>query len=389
MSAARLLLFVILAAGANRAAAQPAAADFSIPVIDLAGQPHRRVVVDREEGVYLGHPTTLLLEDGRTILCVYPQGHGRGAILLKRSDDGGRTWSDRLPTPKSWETSLETPTLHRVVDAAGRKRIVLFSGLHPVRMAVSEDDGRTWSELAAVGDWGGIVTMASLLPVATGPGHFMALFHDDGRFIAAGGKATATSTLYKTLSRDGGLSWSAPEAIFRSGEVFLCEPGAIRSPDGRQIAILLRENFHRRNSHVMFSDDEGRTWTEPRELSPALNGDRHVAKYGPDGRLFVSFRDVPTKGRPSPTAGDWVGWVGTYDDLANAGEGQYRVRFERNHKGADCAYPGVEMLPDGTFVVTTYGHWEKDRAPFVISVRFTLAELDALASGKGGTDPEE
>jgi hypothetical protein len=62
------------------------------------------VVVDREEGQYLGHVTTVLLEDGRTMLAVYPKGHGKGAIVLKRSSDGGRTWSARLPTPGNWAT---------------------------------------------------------------------------------------------------------------------------------------------------------------------------------------------------------------------------------------------------------------------------------------------
>lgn len=360
------------------AAAQPAPA-FSLPVVDLNAQQQRQVVVDREQGQYLGHPTTLLLEDGKTILCVYPKGHGRGAILYKRSADGGQTWSDRLPTPKNWDTSLETPTLHRVTDAKGKKRVILFSGLYPVRMAVSEDDGQSWSELKAVGDWGGIVMMASVVELKSGAGHYMALFHDDGRFIKKGGKATTTCTLYKTFSKDGGLTWSDPEQVFSSNKVFLCEPGAIRSPTGQQIAVLLRENFHRSNSHVIFSDDEGATWSEPRELAAALNGDRHVAKYGPDGRLFVSFRDVPTKGQFSPTAGNWVGWVGTYDDLVMGTPGQYRIQFKKNYKGADCAYPGVELLPDGTFVVTTYGHWTPGELPHILSVRFTLSEMDALA----------
>ena len=51
-------------------------------------------------------------------------------------------------------------------------------------MAVSEDDGATWTGLAPIGNFGGIVAMASLVPLRTGAGHYMALFHDDGRYIA-------------------------------------------------------------------------------------------------------------------------------------------------------------------------------------------------------------
>ena len=83
-----------------------------------------------------------------------------------------------------------------------------------------------------------------------------------------------------------------PGRIFVSAAVHLCEPGIVRSPDGRQLAALLRENRRVRNSHVMFSNDEGKTWSAPRELLGALTGDRHTAQYGPDGRLFVSFRDT-------------------------------------------------------------------------------------------------
>ena len=50
-----------------------------------------------------------------------------------------------------------------------------------------------------------------------------------------------------------------------------------------------------------------------------------------------------------------------------------------NTKAADCAYPGVEVLPDGTFVATTYGHWTAGKPPYVVSVRLKLSELDALA----------
>jgi len=362
----------------------------TIPIVDISGDKSRQVIVDREPGQYLGHPTTVLLEDNKTMLTVYPKGHGRGAIVYKRSNDAGLTWTDRLPTPKSWETSLEVPTLHRVVDASGKKRIIMFSGLYPIRMAVTEDDGASWSELNPIGAFGGVVTMSTVISLKT-PGEYLAFFHDDGRFIRGGDmekyrikgpSSDHTSPaakpwrfwVYTTLSKDGGLTWSTPAPIAMLPDANLCEPGVLRSPDGRQIAVLLRENSRKYNSFVIFSNDEGLTWTDPKELPAALTGDRHVAKYTPDGRLFISFRDTT---HVSPTKGDWVAWVGKYEDIVNGTEGEYRVRIMDNTKGADCTYPGVEVLPDGTIVTTTYGHWSEGEPAYVVSVRFTLAELDA------------
>lgn len=353
----------------------------SLVWIDLAKQNHRRFIVDREEGQYLGHPTTVLLEDGKTLIAVYPKGHGEGAIVMKRSQDGGMTWSDRLPVPRSWATSKEVPTIHRVVDARGKKRLILFSGLYPIRMALSEDDGRSWTELRSIGDFGGIVAMASVVELSKGKGHYMAMFHDDGRFLHGKRERSDIMTIYKIFSTDGGMSWSGPETVFRSSSIHLCEPGVIRSPDGKQLAALLRENKRVRSSHVIFSNDEGKTWSLPKKLPLALTGDRHTGKYAPDGRLFISFRDR-TPGSNSPTEGDWVGWIGTYQDIVLGREGQYRVRLLDNRKDWDCAYPGVEVLPDGTFVTTTYGHWMEGKSPYIVSVRFTLEEIDRIASKK-------
>jgi hypothetical protein len=347
----------------------------SLQWIDLANETRRQVVVDKEEGQYLGHPTTVLLEDGKTIFTVYPKGHGSGAIVLKKSTDGGLTWSERLPTPENWATSQEVPTIYRVIDPRGVRRLIMFSGLYPIRMAVSEDDGTSWSALEPIGAFGGIVAMASVERLANGD--YMALFHDDGRFLRNSGERSAFE-VYKTISSDGGLNWSEPTIVATHESAHLCEPGLVRSPDGRQIAVLLRENSRQFNSFVMFSDDEGETWSEPRELPASLTGDRHTAKYARDGRLFITFRDQATE---SPTKGDWVAWVGTYDDILDGGDGQYRVRLMDNKKDADTAYPGLELLPDGTFVTTTYGHWIEGEDPYIVSVRLRLEELDEMAGG--------
>jgi hypothetical protein len=260
----------------------------------------------------------------------------------------------------------------------------MFSGLYPIRMAVSEDDGQTWTPLKPIGDFGGIVAMADLVRLKDGT--YMALFHDDGRFIRGGkgrhraspaAKRSGTWTVYKTLSEDGGLTWSEAIPIAEwTGGPHICEPGAVRSPDGREIAVLLRENSRKYNSLVTFSRDEGKTWTPPRQVPAALTGDRHQALYAPDGRLVISFRDTT---RESPTKGDWVMWVGTYDDIREGREGQYRVRLMDNHRSADCAYPALELLPDGTFVATTYGHWTPGEAPYIASVRFKITEIDERA----------
>jgi len=384
---------------------------FSIPLIDLDTNTRWQATVDRQEGQYLGHPTTVLLPDGKTMYILYPKGHGRGGIVMKRSDDGGKSWSDRLPVPQNWSTSMEVPTLYPVVDVSGKERVIMFSGLYPTRMAYSEDWCTSWTPLTPIGDWGGIVVMSDLVELNTGQGHYMALFHDDERFFTSQGRPESSNaqaaanqvkfTLYKTLSYDGGLNWSFPEVIYENSIIHLCEPGIIRSPDGKQLAVLLRENSRRLNSFIIFSDDEGLTWSPPRELPNALTGDRHQAIYLPDGRLLISFRDnspalsrfeqlktacqdcsdkilYEKAGPVSPTAGDWVGWVGTYNDLVQGNEGQYRIRFKDNTKGSDCAYPALELLEDGTIHAVTYGHWNKGEEPYILSFRFQMQDLDAV-----------
>lgn len=369
-----LLLASVLALAVTLTSTLPRG--YTVPVIDLAADTARQVLVDREPGQYLGHVTSVLLDDGKTIIAVYPQGHGKGQIVMKRSPDGGLTWSDRLPTPASWATSLEVPTIFKLTGPDGKQRLVLFSGLYPIRMAHSEDNGATWSELAPIGDFGGIVAMSTL--VRLNDGSYLALFHDDGRYFKGVVKGRNAGLeggfkIYKTVSRDGGLTWGKPEVIASHPLAKLCEPGAVRSPDGREIAVLLRENSRRYNSFVIFSRDEGKTWTEPRELPAALTGDRHTAAYAPDGLLFITFRDMA---RESRTKGDWVAWVGTYDDIAQGKEGQYRVRLMDNQDGADCGYAGLVVLPDGTIVTQTYGHWTAGEPAYIMGVRLKLSELD-------------
>ncbi|HBJ86467.1 MAG TPA: exo-alpha-sialidase, partial [Verrucomicrobiales bacterium] len=91
-----------------------------------------------------------------------------------------------------------------------------------------------------------------------------------------------------------------------------------------------------------------------------------------------AFRDQALN---SLTKGHFVAWVGTYDDLKQGKPGQYRVKLLHNHaeRVGDCGYPGMELLPDGTIVATTYVKYAPGKEKHsVVSVRFNLATTDAL-----------
>jgi len=346
------------------------ASSFDIPTLDLSRVNDIQTVVDREEGQYLGHPTTVLLDDGQTILTAYPKGHGRGPVVYKKSLDAGQHWSERLPTPTNWETSLEVPTLYRFPKRDGQKRTFMFSGLYPIRLAISDDDGESWSELNSIGDFGGIVAMASMIQQSDGD--LVAFFHDDERFIQPNGTA-GVFTVYRTISKDDGETWGNPEVVVQHQEMDLCEPGSVWSPDHTELALLLRENSRSALSQVIYSVDESESWSTPVSLPPELTGDRHTAKYLNDGRLIIVFRDMAPE---SPTKGDWVAWIGSYDDIKQGRPGEYRVRIMDNTNAWDSTYPGVEVLPDGTVVTTTYGHWTQDSEPYIVSVRLNMDLLD-------------
>ena len=127
--------------------------------------------------------------------------------------------------------------------------------------------------------------------------------------------------------------WGTPRAIAHQAGHDLCEPGLVKSPDGKTWALLMRENSRQHNGSVIFSTDAGRTWSDPQPLPPALTGDRHTARYDQDGHLVICFRDTT---RQSVTQGDWVAWIGAWNDIVQGTEGRCRVRLMDNHHRWDC-----------------------------------------------------
>ena len=405
------------------------AGNYSIPLVRLDVMPentpdelkylYETSVVDNGLD-YIGHPDAILLKDG-SILDVYPSGHGKGAVRSKISFDGGITYPGIIENqPKSWETSRETPTVYRLEFSDGTPdKILLICGnpdwrdgkgtIGGFNFSLSDDEGKTWTEFELC--FGKkdevtvipIVAMASLTRLKEN-GKFvdkwMAFFHDR-RFIN-----------YKTILsfENGKPVWSKPEPYFakhRSIEkkANMCEVEVVRSDCGKgdELCLIARCNNKRYNSILSFSKDEGKTWSKPVFVPSALNGERHKADYTPDGRLFITFRSIErdkekiekysVEHMKNWFSEGWVAWVGTYDDLKNGREGQYRIKLAHTYlkkqtepmlsANADTGYCGNVVFDDGTIVTSTYGAFGEKKADgdyktYVVSKRLRLADIDKL-----------
>jgi hypothetical protein len=357
--------------------------------------------VEKRKG-YLGHPSTVLLGDGKTLLVAYPDGHGRGNLILRRSTDAGETWSPVAITPQRVE---ETPVLYRL-DIPGQRERVLLVTCQPreniLEWMWSDDRGDTWSARQSwklEGPKGIIVALASLWPVPGEKNLWRGVFHDfnfdnytvDLTLDAAPGDAPACR--FSNLRRIDFATPGGREAAKRAG---LCEAGLVVRGDGKRIALLFRPEKRLTNSMVSFSDDAGLSWSDPRELPGSLTGHRHESVNLPDGRVMVFMRDFSPLNPANPSHGDWVAWVGTFDDLENGGAGEYRIHLRRNYGNStnnnigDCGYTGVELLPDGTVLAITYGHWDlapgvkhpnhpdgRGKPPYLMQVKLDPRKTDA------------
>ncbi|MCF7847756.1 MAG: glycoside hydrolase [Kiritimatiellales bacterium] len=375
--AAALAAVPVLSDAANVALArsQP-----DMPLVDLSGETSRHVIIAQgTEEIYQGHPTSLLMPDGQTIFCVWNIGHGGAAGPMARSDDGGLTWKrldDRLPP--GFQTHLNCPSIYRIVDPDGRERLWVLSAWRGERFnsdaamprLMSDDGGRNWKEMPPLGpEFRGIMAFTSLVRLKNGA--TLGLYH---RGTEKGEKPPFE--IMQSLTEDGGLTWSAPRVVVKGDGELPCEPYVFRSPDGEELCCLMRENSRRGHSLMMFSRDEGQTWTKPVETGWGLTGDRHVGVLTKDGRLVIAFRDQAPE---SPTRWHFVAWVGTYDDLKQGRPGAYRIKLLHSHAGPDGGYPGLSLLPDGAIVALTYIQYrfgQEKRS--VVATRFKLAETDAL-----------
>lgn len=344
----------------------------SIPTIDISGETERHsMVAQGTPEIYQGHPCTVLLPDGKTVFCVWSINHAGHLGPLARSDDGGKTWSGLLEVPDNWEeVTHTTPTIHHLTDPDGVGRIFVFGGCDfpgRLRQAYSEDGGKTWTPMK---DTGLTAECAPKTIMAFDEGKRLVMWCDR-RGAFAPNLPDADPYIWQAESLDGGLTWSPEHPVVHTQSRW-GQPAVIKSPNGKQLLMVLRNE----SSHSLFSvsNDQGENWSAARPLPAALTGHRAKMLYAPDGRLVMVMRDTA---KNSKTNGHFVAWVGKYEDIVSNREGQYRIKLLHSNAGSDCGYSGFELLPDGTFVATTYIKYRTGPEKHsVLTTRFKLEEID-------------
>lgn len=372
------------------AAQQKAAAELrdfarNFPVVDLSkDRSHDVVLAKGSQDLYQGHPTAVQLPDGR-LIAVWTVGHGGTAGPAAESCDGGKTWKridERFPA--GYRRHVNCPSIYRLVGPDGKARLWVWSeakqrpqdkptDYHTCRYdfetampsVVSEDEGYTWREMPPLGsDFRCVMTFASIVQLKDGS--YLGLFHR-----GPGNRDRSPLTVWASVTRDGGFTWSTPRLVAQKPYKDLCEPYVFRSPDGTELCCILRENLGTGNAMVMWSKDEGRTWSDPVDTPWALTGHRHQGVTLPDGRLLIAFRD---KALCSPTLGHFVAWVGPYEAIRSGKpEGTQRLKLLHSFNGGDCGYPGVTLLPNGKVMAVTYIRYEDDDSkPSVVAKVFSV-----------------
>jgi sialidase-1 len=230
-------------------------------------------------------------------------GHGQPAPQAPRFIDvylagEGDYHTYRIPSV------IATPKGTLLAFAEGRRAGAGDAGDIDLVLKRSTDGGLSWSPLQAIGD-NGPNTFGNPCPVIDRRTGIVWLLTTqnagtDREADIIAGTSRGTRTVWVMTSKDDGATWSTPLEITRSVKRadwrwYATGPGiGIQTTNGRLVIPANHsepDGVHR--SHIVFSDDGGRTWTLGASSDPGTNESQVVELA--DGRLMLNMRNHPPK----------------------------------------------------------------------------------------------
>lgn len=275
------------------------------------------------------------------------------------SEDGGRTWAKRgTPAPRDNERAARANVAAGLAGngdliviasgwadpaAEGRGGI-----LNPI-ISRSADGGRTWEKNvgAFTGDWPKAARRKS------SPAGYLIPFGDimpgqDGRLRVAmyGGNPGGT---FVYSSPDDGRTWGEPVPI--SGDAVINEPALFHLGEGRWLAAARLDGLDLYSSH-----DDAATWVHRGILTGPKQHPGHFMRLE-DGRVLLTYGNrEPGSQEPKPHRRLHRRRI---EVLFSSDEGESWSKPIRvaDVKG-DCGYPSTVQLPDGRVLTAYYGQRE-------------------------------
>ena len=289
-------------------------------------------------------------------------------ILLRRSTDGGKTWSKpqsiasvpgekrknpaaaRLGVNSEWVTR-NNPVL--IADRDGTVHMLFCLEYERCFYQRSKDDGVTWSaprEITATFD--AFRKDYDWKVLATGPNHSIQL--NNGRLLVpvwlstgSGGGAHRPSVTATIYSDDGGETWEASEIAIPCNERFINpnETVAVQLKDGRVMLNARNESGAVRRI-VVTSPDGATDWSPPRFQRDLIDpicmaglvrydhGGHNVLLFSnpdtPRGRKNVSLRMSLDEGKSWPVFRSIEPGYSAYSDLAVTQDGTILCFYGRS-----------------------------------------------------------
>lgn len=190
-------------------------------------------------------------------------------ILIRRSEDGGKTWSPASVLADGGVLPASNSNL--LLDAQGRVHFVYFVNYQHAFHCVSTDNGKTFGTPVAITDVLHEFQRDYLWNVAAaGPGH--GLLMRSGRMIlpvwlSNGGKRHRPSIVTSIFSDDNGRTWQRGEMV-PPLLANMSETAAVELENGAVLFNIRSEDRSHRRA-VSVSPDGARGWSRP-ALDPTL-----------------------------------------------------------------------------------------------------------------------
>ena len=296
-------------------------------------------------------PNLTKLPGGELAAAVYNHpSHGYGTdsdVELWTSGDAGRSWSFRSQVTDHADNPNAIRMNHAVGLNAAGELVAIVSGYQegqklpflPLQRCISRDKGATWDRAILDIDR---VPFGDIFPLP------------DGRLVCPMYTGSREQPRRRRcslwFSDDGGRSWHGETHLAETSEthVIRCRSGVWLAA-GRTSCLDSMDRVlpHGSGEALFKSEDEGKTWSPGKPLSPQGQENAHLLELD-DGRLLCSFTSrIP-------------GLFGVVLRMSEDGGEKWTAPVvlismpARDWHKTDCGYPSSVQLDDGTIVTAYY-----------------------------------